>query len=91
MRTAEEWAAEASRRLNEKMEKDHAAGQCGGDLADAERILADIVREAVAAERERCAKVAENGSFLHSESLEAQFGRAVAAAIRRQVDLPRGR
>lgn len=48
MRTAEEWAAEAVRRLNEKMAQDHAAGKCRGDLADAERIIADIAREAVA-------------------------------------------
>jgi len=35
-----------------------------------------------AAEREACAKVAENGRFLHDDSLEARFGKACAAAIR---------
>jgi hypothetical protein len=45
--------------------------------------VAAAIREAVAAETERCAKVAEEGSFLHADSLEANFGRQVAAAIRR--------
>ncbi len=35
-----------------------------------------------AAEREACAKVAENGNFLHDDSPEARFGKACAAAIR---------
>jgi hypothetical protein len=35
-----------------------------------------------AAEREACAKVAENGLFLHDDSPEARFGKACAAAIR---------
>jgi hypothetical protein len=35
-----------------------------------------------AAEREACAKVAENGNFLHDDSPEAKFGKACAAAIR---------
>jgi len=33
-------------------------------------------------EREACAKVAENGRFLHDDSPEAKFGKACAAAIR---------
>ena len=33
-------------------------------------------------EREACAKVAENGRFLHDDSPEARFGKACAAAIR---------
>ena len=35
-----------------------------------------------AAEREACAKVAENSRFLHDDSPEAKFGKACAAAIR---------
>jgi hypothetical protein len=35
-----------------------------------------------AAEREACAKVAENGRFLHDDSPEARFGKSCAAAIR---------
>jgi hypothetical protein len=35
-----------------------------------------------AAEREACAKIAENGNFLHDDSPEAKFGKACAAAIR---------
>jgi hypothetical protein len=35
-----------------------------------------------AEEREACAKVAENGRFLHDDSPEAKFGKACAAAIR---------
>lgn len=37
----------------------------------------------VAAERERCAKVAEEGQYLHPDAPTARFGREVAAAIRR--------
>lgn len=35
-----------------------------------------------AAEREACAKVCENGTFLHEFSPEAKYGRACARAIR---------
>jgi hypothetical protein len=41
-----------------------------------------IIEGAIAAEREACAKVAENGRFLHDDSPEAKFGKACAAAIR---------
>jgi hypothetical protein len=34
------------------------------------------------AERDACAKVAENGRFLHDDSPEAKFGKACDAAIR---------
>jgi hypothetical protein len=37
---------------------------------------------AVAAENERCAKVAEGGRFLHDDAPDARFGKACAAAIR---------
>lgn len=40
------------------------------------------VEALLAAEREACAKVAENGNFLHDDSPEAKFGKACAAAIR---------
>jgi hypothetical protein len=33
-------------------------------------------------ENEACAKVSENGCFLHDDSPEARFGKACAAAIR---------
>jgi hypothetical protein len=36
----------------------------------------------VAAEREACAKVCENGTFLHDFSPEAKYSRACARAIR---------
>jgi hypothetical protein len=40
------------------------------------------IARAVAAEREACAKVAENGRFFHDDSPEARFGKSCAAAIR---------
>lgn len=40
---------------------------------------------AVQGEREACARVAEGGSFLHSDSPEARFGKECAAAIRRRT------
>ena len=43
-----------------------------------------FARAIIAIERERCAKVAEDGRFLHAESPAAIFGRECAAAIRRQ-------
>ena len=36
-------------------------------------------------ERERCAKIAEGGHFIHDAALDAQFGKVVAAAIRREA------
>jgi len=42
----------------------------------------DALRKLVAAEREACAKVADDGRFLHDDSPEAKFGKACAAAIR---------
>jgi hypothetical protein len=44
----------------------------------------DIV-EAVEAEREACAQVAEGGRFLHDDAPDARFGRECAAAIRRRT------
>lgn len=43
----------------------------------------EAIGRAVAAERERCARVAEGGRFLHDDAPTARFGREVAAAIRR--------
>jgi hypothetical protein len=40
------------------------------------------VKQAVEAEREACAKVAESGRFLHDASPEARFGKECASAIR---------
>jgi hypothetical protein len=40
---------------------------------------------AVATEREACAKVCEDGRFLYADSPAAQFGKECAAAIRRRV------
>jgi len=42
------------------------------------------MEEAVKAERERCAKILENGSFLSNESLEAKWAKQVAALIRQE-------
>jgi 3-deoxy-D-arabino-heptulosonate 7-phosphate (DAHP) synthase class II len=42
-----------------------------------------LIAAAVINERERCAKVAENGVFLHEDSPAARFGKECAAAIRR--------
>jgi hypothetical protein len=46
-------------------------------------LFEQFAARATAAERERCAGVAENGSFLHDQSPAAIFGRDVARAIRR--------
>ena len=46
---------------------------------------ADYIRQlqqAVLNEREACAKLCENGAFLHDQAPDALFGRAVARAIR---------
>jgi hypothetical protein len=52
-------------------------------VGEAVYILCNLVEaESAAAEREACAKVAENGRFLHDDSPEAKFGKACAAAIR---------
>ncbi len=40
------------------------------------------IATAVAAERERCARVAEDGSFLHADAPDAKLGKALAARIR---------
>ena len=37
---------------------------------------------ATIAERERCAKIAEGGCFLHEKAPDAMFGKACAKAIR---------
>jgi hypothetical protein len=41
-----------------------------------------MIKEAVEMEREECAKVCENGTFLHAFSPEAVYSRACARAIR---------
>jgi hypothetical protein len=53
---------------------------CGADhqFAVPEKLLRSVRDEAL----EESAKVAENGRFLHAESLDAMFGRAVGKAIR---------
>jgi hypothetical protein len=43
-----------------------------------------VVTQALADVREADAKVAEGGRFLHDNAPDAIFGRAIAAAIRRQ-------
>ncbi len=45
-------------------------------------VMYDIWIAATKAERERCAKVAEGGSFLHDDAPDAKFGKACAKAIR---------
>ena len=50
-----------------------------------EELLEEVLpflQAVAAAEREACARVAENGNFLHDDSPEAKFGKACAAAIR---------
>ena len=37
-------------------------------------------------EREACAKLCENGAFLHDQAPDALFGRAVARAIRGRTE-----
>ena len=50
-----------------------------GSLLDLLERFANLV---AAAEREACAKVCENGTFLHDFSPEAVYSRACARAIR---------
>ena len=50
-----------------------------GSLLDLLERFAELV---AAAEREACAKVCENGTFLHDFSPEAVYSRACARAIR---------
>jgi len=45
-------------------------------------LLERFVNLVAAAEREACAKVTEDGRFLHDDSPEARFGKACARAIR---------
>lgn len=51
--------------------------------AELREILSDVFETAIKDERERCAKVIENGSFLHDQSPAARFAKEAAAAIRR--------
>lgn len=60
-------------------EHEYAKGQFEDEL---QRIVAEAVQTAVEAEREECAKVAENGNFLHDDAPAARFGKACAKAIR---------
>ena len=55
------------------------AGNREGLYMDA---LAEFAALVAAAEREACAKVCENGTFLHDFSPEAVYSRACARAIR---------
>lgn len=65
------------------------------DFYDKLESYLDSVAQAVAAarlaEREACAKVAENGRFLYDDAPDAKFGRACATAIRRRAELEKGR
>jgi hypothetical protein len=47
-----------------------------------ERSIKQRIEWAVNMEREDCAKVCENGTFLHDFSPEAKYSRACARAIR---------
>ncbi len=51
-----------------------------------DRMLQRFAVLVAAAESEACAKVAENGNFLHDDSPEAKFGKACADAIRARKD-----
>lgn len=44
--------------------------------------IVDRIECEIDTEREACAKVCENGHFLHDEAADARFGKACAAAIR---------
>jgi len=48
--------------------------------------ISDQIRSAIDQERERCAKIAEGGRFLHDDAPDARFGKACAAAIRREPE-----
>jgi hypothetical protein len=61
-----------------RMAKD--AGFCGFDGKN--KCLREFANLVAAAEREACAKVCENGTFLHDFSPEAKYSRACARAIR---------
>ena len=52
------------------------------DLSDLYPRLERFANLVAAAEREACAKVCENGTFLHDFSPEAVYSRACARAIR---------
>jgi hypothetical protein len=49
---------------------------------------ADILAQARASALEEAAKLAENGSFLHSNAPDARFGFQLAAAIRKLKEKP---
>lgn len=59
-----------------------AGGDDWGIFKDFMPELEHFASLVAAAEREACAKVSENGCFLHDDSPEARFGKACAAAIR---------
>lgn len=46
------------------------------------RVAHDAWQAATLAERERCAQVAENGSFFHADAPDAQWARGLAKKIR---------
>ena len=60
----------------------HRGGGESTPAKDWKTAIGSAWRAAVAAEREACAKVAEEGRFLTLDSPEARFGAALAAAIR---------
>jgi hypothetical protein len=60
----------------------HEAGWKYADGDDGHEPLWKFGELVAAAEREACAKVCENGTFLHDFSPEAKYSRACARAIR---------
>jgi hypothetical protein len=60
----------------------YPAGTTGIKIGMSEEHLEHFANLVAAHEREACAKVAENGNFLHNDSPEARFGKSCAIAIR---------
>ena len=59
-----------------------ANGWCPTEWDETVKDLERFAELVAAAEREACAKVCENGTFLHDFSPEAVYSRACARAIR---------
>ena len=64
-----------------------ANGWCPTEWDETVKDLERFANLVAATEREACAKVCENGTFLHDFSLEAVYSRACARAIRARGQL----
>jgi hypothetical protein len=61
------------------------ANNTEGEIVDLHDFAQTVVLEAIRAEREACAKVLENGSFIHDQAPTKLFATEAAAAIRRRA------